>query len=259
MNNRRLLGQIFLSDKKYIDRIINSLNITGETVVEIGPGKGVMTEGILGKAKFLQCVEIDKILCVLLRDKFNQFSNLEIFQGNILKFSFAHLSAPVIVFGNIPYQISKDLIKYLIKNRRYIKKAYLTCQKEFAEKLIAQPSTEFYCALSCLAQFYAKVEKKFDIPANAFSPIPAVDSTFIEIDFYPKSPYAIDNAEFFLKVMYKAFTTRRKKILNALLLNKEEIDALASLGVNLDCRPENLSVSDYVKIANMLKNLRTRV
>lgn len=252
-------GQVFLKDKKYIDRILSCLDIEEQEVLEIGAGDGRISERILPKAKYLYCVEIDRRFCDLLRKKFSPAANLEIIQSDIIKFSFQDKFKPkqVVVFGNVPYQISNELIRYLVENRAYIKRAYLTFQKEFVSKLTASPSKKDYGVLSCYAQFYAKAEKLFDIPAPAWTPVPKVDSSFMKIDFYSNPPYEVIDVDFLFRLIRSAFSRRRKKIINSLPFSKDKIIAIfSSLNLSADARPENFSLDDYVKIANNLYKIR---
>ncbi|MBU1121554.1 MAG: 16S rRNA (adenine(1518)-N(6)/adenine(1519)-N(6))-dimethyltransferase RsmA [Candidatus Omnitrophota bacterium] len=256
MKQSKSFGQVFLKDNNYINKIVDSLSIDDKEVLEIGPGDGRISRRIAACAKYLYCVEVDVRFCKLLNDKFKTFSNVEIIQQDITKFPFSDKFEPnrkIIVFGNVPYQISNEIVRHLVRNRAYIKCAYITFQKEFVSKLIAVPSTKAYGVLSCYAQFYAKVEKLFDIPAKAFTPVPKVDSSFMKLDFYSKSPYAVDNVDFLFRLIKAAFSNRRKKVINSLPFPKEEIiGVLLSLGLSVNARPENLGLEDYIAIAEKL-------
>ncbi len=236
---RSLLGQIFLRDTKYIKKILNSLKLTGETVLEIGPGDGVFTNFLSFKAKKLWAVEFDKNLSKNLKDKFLNNGKVEIIQADILKFSLSRIGKKLVIFGNAPYQISRRLIEYLIANRKLINRAYLMFQKEFAAKLLAKPQQAQYGFLSCYLQYYAKVGKAFDIPAKAFKPKPKVNSSFVEIDFYSKSPHKVKDEKLLFRVINKAFNHRRKKL-------------SSSLGIASDLRPQQVSLENYCRIADYL-------
>jgi len=252
MKQLRSFGQVFLTDTEYIQKIFNSLDIESKQVLEIGPGKGVMSGLLAEKAKKLYCIEVDRRFCDFLRRKFFRKDNVEIIHADILKFTLSKLGNKIIIFGNVPYQISSKLIKYLIDYRKYIEVAYFTFQKEFVQKMTAGPSGGNYNFLSCYVQYYAKVERIFDIKASAFDPIPKVDSTFSKINFYSKPPYKAKDEDFLFKVIRKAFSSRRKKIINSLNLPKSNQSFFESAGLNLNLRPENLSLKDYVYIANQL-------
>jgi 16S rRNA (adenine1518-N6/adenine1519-N6)-dimethyltransferase len=252
MKLSKSLGQVFLKDNNYISRILDSLDIEGEDVLEIGAGDGRMSELIADKAKFLYCLEVDGRLYRLLTKKFAGSSRLEVIHKDILKFPLSALNKQLVIFGNVPYQISNYIIRYLVDNRTFIKRAYLTFQKEFVHKLVAQPSTKAYGALSCYLQFYAKAQKVFDIPARAFSPVPKIDSSFMKIEFYAQSPYSVKDPEHLFKIIRRAFSQRRKKIVNSLPALKGKQDLLVSLGIPFDARAENVSLVQYAALANKL-------
>ena len=249
MRLSRSLGQVFLRDKEYINKILDFLD-EGEWFLEIGPGGGAITEYLVKKAKRLWCVEVDSTLCAFLKNRFSSLEHVAIIHKNILEFPLSSLGRKVIVFGNIPYQISNHLIHYLIENRRHIKKAFLTFQKEFAHKLVAGVSTKPYSFLTCYLQYYAKTEKLFDIPRSAFSPSPKVDSAFVSLQFHSKPVYEVKNEQFLFEIIRKAFNQRRKKLSNALAL--KEKDELDLLDIDGDLRAENISLKEYVGLANKL-------
>ncbi|UCG35762.1 MAG: ribosomal RNA small subunit methyltransferase A [Candidatus Omnitrophota bacterium] len=255
MKLSKSFGQIFLHDKKYVGKIIDALEIEGEVVVEIGPGSGIMTAKLIKKAKKLLCIEYDPRFYKLLNQRYKGHPIVEIIRADVLKFSLSKFKKKVVVFGNIPYHISNRLIHYLIENRKKIKRVYLTLQKEFADKLSASASTKAFSFLSCYLQYYASVMKLFDIPAGAFLPKPKVDSSFVKIDFYEKLPFLAKNEDFLFNLMRKAFMNRRKKITNSLPALKDKRMFLSSLGISPESRPQNLSVSDFVGLANKLLQL----
>ena len=258
MRQRHSFGQIFLKNQKYIQKILASFDLSGKTVLEIGPGKGLITSSLINQAKYLYCVEVDRRFCVFLKNKFRHNKNVEIIHADILKFPFSKLGENITIFGNIPYHISSQLIRYLVNHRKYIKAAYLTFQKEFVQKLTARPSTCNYNFLSCYSQYYANIKKLFDIPASAFEPAPKVDSSFSEITFYSKPPYQVDNEDFLFKIIRKAFAGRRKKIINSLPIIpkgtgapvKDKRSFFSLLKVDPNSRAENISLKEYVSIAN---------
>ena len=255
MKLSKSFGQIFLHDKKYVHKIIDSLNVEGEVVVEIGPGSGIMTAQLIKKAKKLLCVEYDPRFYKLLSQRYQKYPDIKIIQSDILKFSFSRFRKKVVVFGNIPYHISNRLMHYLVENRKKIKKVHLTLQKEFAEKLSACVSTKTFSFLSCYLQYYARVRKVFDIPAGAFLPKPKVDSSFVEIDFYEIPPCVAKDEDFLFTLVRKAFMNRRKKITNSLSEFKDKRDFLISLGINPESRPQDLCLSGFVALANKLLEL----
>lgn len=255
MKQSKSLGQVFLKDQNYIRRILEALNIAGETVLEIGPGSGEISGQVANKCKFLYCVEFDPRFVANLEEKFSNKENIKIIHSDILKFSLSDLKEKPVIFGNVPYQISNSIINYLIENRAFIKNAYLTFQKEFVDKLIAKVSTKDYSFLSCYVQYYSKVSKLFDIPKGAFAPIPKVDSSFIEVNFNNLSLPRAKDEELLFKVIRHAFNQRRKKILNSLSSFCPGSDFFGSLKIDWGLRAENISLEQYILIADRLSDV----
>ncbi len=251
MRQKRSLGQVFLKDKKYIRRILNSLDIKKETVLEIGSGSGDISQDLSQLAGELICLEIDSRFHRLLQKRFANKSNTQVVQADVLRFPLSKLDRQIVIFGNVPYQISSKLIDYFVSYRSYIKRAYLTFQKEFAEKLLAETSSSQYGVISCRIQYYAKVKKIFDIPAGSFKPIPKIDSRFIKLEFYRSLPRKAKNEELLFDIISKAFSQRRKKIINS--LNIEGIKKiLSSLGISPNLRAQDLSLDQYIAMADKL-------
>jgi 16S rRNA (adenine1518-N6/adenine1519-N6)-dimethyltransferase len=254
MKQKRSLGQLFLINPKYIQKIVESLNPKNKVILEIGSGKGALTEFLSAAARRLYCLEIDGRFCDFLKTHFAERKNLKIIQADVLKFPLSRLGKSLTVFGNIPYHISSRLITYLVNYRKFIAEAYLVFQREFVQKLVAVPSSCSYNFLSCYIQYYAKIERLFDIKASSFRPVPRVDSTLIKINFYPKPPYPAGDEKFLFRVIRKAFSARRKKILNSLPVAGDKNRFFLSLGINPDLRAEDVAIKEYVAIANKLKN-----
>lgn len=250
MKGPRPFGQVFLHSQHYIQKIIDNLDITGKDVLEIGPGRGVITSYLAEKAASLVCVEIDHVLAQDLSRNFSANEKIQIINQDILRFKFPANGEPKVIFGNVPYYISKDLIEYLIANRLNISRAYLTFQKEFADKLFAGPGDPQYGPLSCRLQFYCKVKRLFDIPAGAFRPVPKVESSFLRLDFLAKPAYDIIDEDSFWRLINRAFSQRRKKIANTLDLDDKILEAM---GLNKDSRPQDLSLSEYFKLCWHIK------
>lgn len=252
MKLSKSLGQVFLKDANYIHKIVSNLDISGEEVLEIGPGVGQISAYIVELANKLYCIELDGRFVATLKEKFKNNAKVEVIHNDILEFRLSQLDRNMVIFGNVPYNISNPLIKYLVENREYIKRAYLTFQKEFVDKLTAVASTKPYSFLSCYIQYYAKVNKIFDIPAKAFSPVPEVDSSFIKIEFYEQPIHKAQNEAFLFKIIRQAFSQRRKKIINSLPLSLDKHLFFNSLNINPNSRPENLSLQEYVAIADRI-------
>jgi len=258
MRQSHSLGQVFLTDKNYIRKIINSLDIKDEVVLEIGSGPGEISAQIAGKCKFLYCVEFDPRFVGLLEARLNGQSNIKVIHSDILKFSISGLNEEITIFGNVPYQISNSLIGYLIENRKSIKKAYLTFQKEFVDKLIAKPGDKDYGFLSCYAQYYTEIKKIFDIPKGTFTPAPKIDSSFIALKFHGKPVDSAKDENLLFKVIRVGFNQRRKKIANSLSKFIVAPDLFSSLNIDSNMRAENISLKQYVDIANKISKERLK-
>ena len=247
------LGQIFLKNKKYLERIASLLEIEGEDVLEIGAGRGELTQYLVSRAKSLICIEIDSRFIQILKEKFSSYSSVEIICGDILKLDFKNLGKKLVVVGNIPFQISSPLLFRLIEYRQFIKKAFLTFQKEFAQKLVASPKSKDYSFLSCYTQYYAQVKILLTIPRKNFSPPPKVDSCLVKIDFFDNLPYKVKDEKFLFQLIKKAFSQRRKKLINALDKYKSDlIFLLDKLKIDKNIRVDALSLEKYCQIANFL-------
>ena len=260
MRFKKSFGQNFLRDKRFVNRVISSMELNGDIVIEIGPGSGQITRHLAHKARKLYCVEKDTNLISLLKERFASDSTRFI-NSDILTFDLSFLKEKSVVFGNIPFNISNRLIRYLIINREFIKKGYFTFQKEFARKLAASFHTKEYGYLSCLIQYYADVKIIFDIPRSAFYPVPGVDASFITIKFFDKPQVRAKNEDFLFKLIRNAFSARRKKIINALLGfgGKEYISrVLNNINIDEGLRPQDLSLKDYCNIADVLSSRHTQ-
>lgn len=252
MRQKHSLGQVFLKDKKITRKILDSLDIKDKDVCEIGPGAGNITEELLKEASYLWCVEIDPRLCGQLKDRFRNDDNIKIINSDILEFSLSSLGRKMVVFGNVPYYISSELIEYLVKNRLFIAEAYLMLQKEFSQKLLAKEKTQSHCFLSCFLQYFAKVVKLFDIGPGAFSPHPGVESSFLKVAFYDKKPFKAKDEKLLFDIIRQAFSQRRKKIINSLTLLKGKEELLNRLNISAFSRPADVSLQQYVALSNAL-------
>lgn len=243
------LSQIFLKDKSILEKIFRHLEIDNEFVCEIGAGQGNLSEFIIKKAKYLYCVELDKRYVDYLKEKFINFDNVKIINKDILQISFKYFPQKIVVVGNIPYHISSKLMEHLVLNRYYIKRAYLTLQREFVHKLIAKPQSKDYSFMSCYIQFYASVEKFFDISPKSFYPAPKVYSSFVCIDFEGgiNRGVSVDEKELF-SLIREVFRERRKKIKN--ILPYPYNMTIKKLGIEESLRPDDILLQDYIRIVN---------
>ncbi len=252
---RSRLSQIFLVDKRIIGKITESLEISGEQVIEIGPGRGVITERILPKAKKLWCVEIDKRIASQLSRAYPVKRKFSVLNEDILKVDLNSFPKGIIVFGNVPYHISTALIQYLIRYRRRIKCAYLLLQKEFVEKLKSLPGASSYGLLSCMMQYYGRTKILFRVRAGAFRPQPRVDSVFIRIHFNEENRFSPREEERFLELIRTVFKYPRKTVVRSLSQRYPPDtvkEALIDLGFPPTVRPHQISPVAYHSLASFL-------
>ena len=249
---RRRFGQNFLSAPSVVDAIVRAIDPQPDDhMVEIGPGLGVLTEPLLQKLNHLHVVEIDRDLVSRLQARFPP-DKLSIHAGDVLDFDFACIPAPFRVVGNLPYNISTELLFQLQKFASSMIDGHFMLQREVVERMVAMPSTSAYGRLSVMLQFRFEMEKLIDVPPESFRPAPKVDSAVVRMRPLGASRLAVCDEAKLGEVVTTAFTQRRKTLRNAL---GKVMDASALQGLRIDpqLRPENLSVADYVRIARSLK------
>ncbi len=260
INPKKSLGQNFLIDKNILEKISSVTNISNKTILEIGPGTGNLTSCILKKnPKKVIVIEKDDKLASNLENKFN--NNITIINDDVLKLDETSLSKEkVIVFGNLPYNISTEILsKWIInlKNNFWFECLVLMFQKEVADRIIAKFNTRNYGRLSIICNWKLNIKKICDIKPEAFFPKPKIDSTLLI--FFPKKNYIkIDNSNNLEKVTRVFFNQRRKmlkKPFNQLFNGDQKI--LDKLKINLNLRPQNLSLETYYKLAFEYEKLRS--
>lgn len=263
---QKKFGQSFLIDKNIIRKLVKVSSLSSEDVVlEIGPGQGILTEALAGQVKKVIAVELDKKLYEYLKTHLKEFENVELVNEDILEFNLAKLvsklkiNKKINLVGNIPYSITTPILEYIFQNLHFLGSIYLMVQKEFSLRLIAKPNTKDYSSISCFAQFYANPSILFSVKRTCFRPIPKVDSCFIKLEPKKSDYWSGDlrprNEKLLFGVIRAAFNQRRKNILNSLacLIDKNSLSQiLGNLNIDWRLRAENLSISDYIKISNVL-------
>ena len=257
---KKSLGQNFLIDQNIINKILSITTITNKDVLEIGPGTGNLTKYILdNNPKSLTVIEKDHDLCKLLDEKFKK--KILIINEDILKIDPYNeiLKKKILVFGNLPYNISTEIICNWIINLRneyWFDELVLMFQKEVADRIIADVNTSEFGRLSILSKWRLTIKKIFDIKPNSFYPKPKVDSTVLH--FLPKYKYnEFKNPKNLETVSRVFFNQRRKKIKNPmkqLFANYQIISK--KLKINLDLRPQNLSNEQFYQITKEYEKLR---
>lgn len=253
---RKRFGQNFLQDGQVIAHIISAFAPKpDDQCVEIGPGLGALTFPLLKKIHHLEAIEIDRDLIAILMQKSAEFGDLKIHQGDVLKFDFHTLQKDqkkLRVIGNLPYNISTPLIFHLCTQLDAIEDMHFMLQQEVVDRMGATPNSKTYGRLSVMMQYYCKVEDLFTIPPQAFHPAPKVYSKFARLIPHTEKPATAKDETLFAEIVREAFNQRRKTIRNSL---KHLIPdtVFAELSLSPDLRAENLSVADYVNLANQLR------
>jgi 16S rRNA (adenine1518-N6/adenine1519-N6)-dimethyltransferase len=230
--NKPKLGQHFLTDTSAAASMVDALgDLSQGTVLEIGPGRGVLTSLLARRARRVIAVETDRVLAAQLRMKFSLAPNIEIIEGDILAMDLDTLFGPkpgssrpgmeptlerVRVIGNLPYFITSDILLRLFEYRKYFDVLVLMVQKEVADRLAAHPGTKEYGLLSATAQLYARVDKVFTLPPAAFSPPPQVRSTVVRLALAPRLEKLRVNEVEFIRFLKLSFAQKRKTLWNNL-------------------------------------------
>ncbi len=256
MNKKKFWGQNFLNDINIIQFIINIINPKkNETIIEIGPGLGALTNQIAKYINNITVIEIDYNYVNFLQ-KSEIKNKLNIIHNNVLKVNFFDLltinSNKLRFIGSIPYSISTSLILKFLNNVDIIFDIYLVLQKEVANRLIANHNSKFYGRLSVLSQYHYKIIPILELYPKNFKPRPKVDSMLVRMIPYKKKPFKLNNFQILENLTNLAFNKRRKMISNSLksLFSMTEIEYL---NINPMLRAENLTISQYCKLANFFQ------
>ena len=247
--HKKRLGQHFLHDKNIINKIISNLEINiKDTFIEIGPGEGALTTPLLERVESIILIEKDRDLIPILEKKYNH-KKVKIVNQDILKCELSNLiKKNTRIVGNLPYNISTEIIFKLLPFSKDIKDLHFMLQKEVVDRIVAAPGTKIYGRLSVMTQVYFTVKKLFDISPNVFTPKPKVDSAYIRL--IPKD-YIFDSLiheQKFRGIVNTVFSARRKMIKTSL---KGVMDSqlLQKLLIEPSSRPEVLSVQNYIDIS----------
>ena len=258
----RALGQHFLRDRSVADRIVELVAPTSrDLVVEIGPGRGALTETLAARGGRLLALEIDDALAVSLRERFAGSPRVEIRQADARHFDYASLRgltpAPggrVLVVGNLPYSVGKPILAGLVEAAPAIDEMALMLQKEVAERVAAGPGGKTYGALSVLTQASCAVRLAFTVPPGAFSPPPQVDSAVLHLRPHREPPVDVGDPARFSAVVRAAFSQRRKSLANALaaglgLGTERARRLLEAAALDPGRRAETLSLEEFARLA----------
>lgn len=263
---RRRFAQNFLVDRGVIRSIIEFVRPKkGEVVVEIGPGRGALTNGLVAGLEHLVAVEIDRDLAAMLRERLGA-KGLHLIEGDILEVDLGQVLRDeggdrLLIVGNLPYNITAPLIFHFLAQADHIDRAVIMVQREVAQRLVARPGSKNYSLLSVLVGMRAEVEMRLQVGRHCFRPSPSVDSAVVELRFADGPRFPVEDAACFGRVVRQAFGQRRKMLRNSLMgLNPEGgRDWLEGLGeradIELTRRPEELSIEEFIRLSDACTNL----
>lgn len=265
-NFQKKFGQNFLIDSHVLNKIIAGAGVTkDDTVLEIGPGIGTMTQYLAEAARQVIAVEIDKNLIPILQETLKPYDNVTIINEDILKLDLWGLSKkfnggnPIKVVANLPYYITTPIIMGLFESHVPVDNVTVMVQKEVAKRMEVGPGTKDYGALSVAVQYYARPYIVANVPCNCFMPRPNVDSAVIRLTCHEKPPVEVKDEHFMFRIVRAAFNQRRKTLVNALVncpeldCTKEEIQkALEIMGLPAAVRGEVLTLEQFAGLSNLL-------
>ena len=256
---KKRFSQVFLADKNYVRKIIKLLKLSSDdTVFEIGSGRGTLTELIADTGAKLFSFEIDRDLIDNLKKKFQKYENVSILNQDFLETEPGkYFDGKFKLIGNIPYDITSPLLDWMIKYQNQIELAVLTTQKELAQRISSKPESKGWAPISIFCQCAFDVESVIDIPPKAFFPPPKIYSS--TMTFRPKEKYEISDMANFEKIVRQSFLHRRKQLVNNLSklpeIDKGRLEAvLTELGLGRNCRAEQISIDNFIKLAEALKS-----
>ena len=262
------LGQNFLIDDSVIEDIVGGAKVQKEDlVIEIGPGLGSMTALLLEKAKKVICIEFDKKMIKILNDRFIAYDNIELINCDVLKVDFKELIDQekekdkniknIKIVANLPYYITTPIIMKLLESKLDIQSITVMIQKEVAERLIEIPSGKNTGAITYTVYYYCNPTKIREVENTSFIPMPEVTSEVINLELRKEPVVQVENEKIFFNIIKCAFMQRRKTLLNSLIntgvfKSKEEgVKILEKIGVDINIRPENLTLEDFARIIKL--------
>ena len=266
MPSKPKLGQNFLVDDEAAHRIVAALGeVSGRTVIEIGPGGGAITGGLSARARRVVAIEFDRDLAARLRAQF-QPERVTVVERDVLSFDFAAANADfaapgerLLVVGNLPYYITSPIVLKLAASHAFLDVAVLMVQREVADRITAQPGSRDYGLLSVTVQMYGPATPLFTLPPHAFSPPPEVHSTVFRWRFAPRFAELGVEEGSFLRLVRQAFAQKRKTLVNNLraagLSPETATNALAKAAIHPQARAESLSIEEFAALWHNLEVL----
>ncbi len=249
---RKRFGQHFLTAPEFIERIVSAIDPRdGDTIVEIGPGRGAITEPLSVLAPSLHAIEFDRDLAAELARRYASRPNVSIHEADALTFDFTSIGNSIRLVGNLPYNISTPLLFHLLGYRAAIVDAHFMLQKEVVKRICAQPGNKDFGRLTIMLGCRMEAVPLFDVPPEAFNPPPRVMSSVVRMRPLPEDKYDIGDESMLDAIVKLAFSRRRKTLRNALgsLATPED---LAAVGLDASLRPEQVPVADWIRLAKLL-------
>ena len=260
------LGQNFLISEEVVNKIVESSNITKkDLVIEIGPGLGTLTKELLDSANKVICVELDKRMVEILKDRFKLYSNFELLNQDILKTDLKKIIENekqnqeienVKIVANLPYYITTPIIMKLLEEKLDLESITVMIQKEVADRLTAIPGEKNTGAITYSVYYYAEAKEIMEVPSYSFIPEPEVTSEVIQLKVRKELKVKTQNEKMMFKIIKNSFTQRRKTLLNALTntkIFKEKntgIEILKKLNISENARAEELTLEQFAQIAD---------
>lgn len=260
------LGQNFLIDGNVVRSIVEGAGVEkDDLVIEIGPGVGTLTEELALNAKKVIAIEIDKRLIPILEFTMEKYENVEVIHADAMEVDFEKLLSEnsgyngVKLVANLPYNVGTAIVAQLLENGVGFDSMTVMLQKEVADRMVAEPGSKQYGALSVLVGYKAKATPVLRVPKTVFNPKPKIDSMVVRLDLKHEDPRPYENTMF--KLVRAGFNQRRKTIVNSLTsgeveISKDELrEVLAEVGVPENARAENLSVEEFAGVAERIMKI----
>lgn len=256
------LGQNFLVDKNFVDKIVDAADVSGKNVIEIGPGIGTITYEMAKVAKKVVAIEIDDSLIPIIEENMAEFDNFDLIHEDILKADLEKIVAEEFagesfkVVSNLPYYITTPIIEKLVTSNLPCTDMTIMVQKEVADRMLATEKDKEYSSLSVFVKYYSDAKKVTNVPKSVFMPQPKIDSTVLKLELR-KYTDDVDEAKLF-SLIHAGFNKRRKTILNSLsdAVEKDKLRlAFEELGIKDNLRAENLSLDDFINLTKTIEGL----
>ena len=256
------LGQNFLIKRGIVDEIVHAAELTpGEPVLEVGPGIGTLTQGLAQSGADVTAIELDRRLLEVLDTTLASYDNVRIIHGDVLKLDVPSIMnhKPFKVVANLPYYITTPIIMSLLESKLPIERLVVMVQKEVALRMVANPGTKDYGALSVAVQYYTEPDIVLDVPPKSFLPAPAVTSSVIRCVLRDKPPVDVIDEKLFFRVVKAGFAQRRKTFSNTMKttgLSKDRIEELlAKANIDGQRRGETFTLQEFADVANAWASL----